>query len=1068
MPITKVPIVHKFGIISQSQRDELQERLLQQSVFQVTRTTFLPQTTRNPLELTESFIQQFNNPVNLDEKDKNEDQALKLLTRIRRRAGLKDGARGNHVDIPRAWSELSMLAQCRGKVQEECLDALIVSLRQAEFSVDHIPSLFYLAETTLYWLRTDAMDQPFLRIGEIKLLKMGQAVFLRLFYHHMAGHLQGRSDFKSRLLTYLSGFTENEEAYSPYPGAHLCLRLVASIGKMIVGEVMMSELKREPESEEVVKESGPAQHPHDNLPFAQLKLLDLPSSPPNSIAHPLPDGPRSTPNTDRGPNTHPGLTHPGPPQPVITPQPNTRPGTQQQRSRPSTRQTAKESQQQQQQGPRRPDTYTSSIHDLSPSLWHALDVWRCTVHLSSGFPDAVKALALCGTTLGSEHWVDAVCALFIISEAAKGNMKVMKTLQNLAKGVVPGTSPPGGPGSAGTRQHPGTAATTSQRGEGFRIPSGEEVDLDDYIDVEDSEDGSDISLKGSLSDNQSIEIRLTEMLDSKMELRSDSKSKKFSLDLDSELSLGLKQASNLSSNSMLKSTSLRNASIAVLIDSPQDKRAASLSDRSTAMKGSGSSSSEHSLPDVSSRESQLDSAGALLANQNHANYRSPVMEEDEDDIDSDLMPGDESEVEVRRVDVTKPFTGETTPMLTPTTMTTSNGRDHGLRMRREVSFDIDIIGEEEETVDCGVGEEKKKKKKIEGQNGASGKDEEQQHQGKNDATKTANYGMDKGNGVPKKTERGGGSRNMGKQTPLTRRLKANLVTELDGINGWPWEVAFAYADLMGHLCLHGNTANIQKRALVGDRKPDYRSAPTLTSQRPSGMESAGLLDMAEYENPPDDDDLGLKEDWSWRVRYAAILALVKISRCLEGNANKEGLRTTAWNFLMIRHSKERDDRVMEAFRVGQVDAHLESEMQKSPAKYSLYARLAAGLASTYLPPLAPVVERPRRPQPRKVELPKPTEPLRKGPNRLSLRQELQVATALQDQDPLVRLYSRTDMDLKRIVEDQWRKELQEQLEEEEKEKRDYLEEQQVIVENKQREMAKNKSSKFKISTTPTV
>ena len=30
-------------------------------------------------------------------------------------------------------------------------------------------------------------------------------MFLRLFYHHMAGHLQGRSEFKTRLLTYLSG-----------------------------------------------------------------------------------------------------------------------------------------------------------------------------------------------------------------------------------------------------------------------------------------------------------------------------------------------------------------------------------------------------------------------------------------------------------------------------------------------------------------------------------------------------------------------------------------------------------------------------------------------------------------------------------------------------------------------------------------------------------------------------------------------------------------------------------------------------------------------------------------------
>ena len=34
MPISKVPIVHKFGIISHSQRLELQERLLKQTYLQ--------------------------------------------------------------------------------------------------------------------------------------------------------------------------------------------------------------------------------------------------------------------------------------------------------------------------------------------------------------------------------------------------------------------------------------------------------------------------------------------------------------------------------------------------------------------------------------------------------------------------------------------------------------------------------------------------------------------------------------------------------------------------------------------------------------------------------------------------------------------------------------------------------------------------------------------------------------------------------------------------------------------------------------------------------------------------
>lgn len=47
---------------------------------------------------------------------------------------------------------------------------------------------------------------------------MGQLVFARLFYHHMAGQLAGQQEFKNRLFTYLEGswnlwpinYTENE------------------------------------------------------------------------------------------------------------------------------------------------------------------------------------------------------------------------------------------------------------------------------------------------------------------------------------------------------------------------------------------------------------------------------------------------------------------------------------------------------------------------------------------------------------------------------------------------------------------------------------------------------------------------------------------------------------------------------------------------------------------------------------------------------------------------------------------------------------------------------------------
>ena len=77
--------------------------------------------------------------------------------------------------------------------------------------------------------------------------------------------------------------------------------------------------------------------------------------------------------------------------------------------------------------------------------------------------------------------------------------------------------------------------------------------------------------------------------------------------------------------------------------------------------------------------------------------------------------------------------------------------------------------------------------------------------------------------------------------------------EIGGIEGWRWEVGFTYVELMTHLCLYSATANIQKHALVGNRKDNYVRPPA-TSQ--SGrrkdragvavLESAGLLDMAEF------------------------------------------------------------------------------------------------------------------------------------------------------------------------------------------------------------------------------
>ena len=46
----------------------------------------------------------------------------------------------------------------------------------------------------------------------------------------------------------------------------------------------------------------------------------------------------------------------------------------------------------------------STIHDVSPTLWHALDVWRSTHYRAAGLQQALHGLSLCGTGLATESW----------------------------------------------------------------------------------------------------------------------------------------------------------------------------------------------------------------------------------------------------------------------------------------------------------------------------------------------------------------------------------------------------------------------------------------------------------------------------------------------------------------------------------------------------------------------------------------------------------------------------------------------------------------------------------------
>ncbi|GFS04933.1 transmembrane protein 232-like isoform X1 [Elysia marginata] len=886
MPITKVPVVHKFGIISSTQRLELQERLLKQTYLSSIKSKKAPSSHRNPLEVTEEFVQLFNSAEDFDIKEKYEDKARKLLERSKRRCGVKNCGHGSHVNLPLAWTEMAQLAQCKGAIQEECLDALVVSLEVSPLEKYHIPALFFLAETMLYWLRTEAVLQPFLRTSEIKLLKMGQYVFERLFYHHMAGQLQGHTESKNRLFTYIDGLQSCQEAYNPYPNALLSLRFVMEVGKIILADSQLEpgDVK---EGDRMDRLPGAPKH---NLEELSLVTRDLYEQ-------------RQVEDTR---SVHSGAI-------------------------------------------------SSSVHDLSPTLWHALDVWRCTNSVSGGLRDALKALAHCGLGLASETWVDGIVAIQILGETAKSNLAATKVLHRLAQGLKITEdllTPP-----LSSRSGRSDIFSISSDGEGGREGESRNM-LPDHYGVDGGNDGYD-------DKNQMVS-----------------------------------QASMYSSK----------ASLSDIYERSEEGEAG----EKPRLAGNNTNSS-----------GQSDRSEAALSSKH-------------------TEPGSEQS--------------------TKTTPKQASGPDQDIsvdatrNVNREVSFD-------EAALQKSSPPQNLTDLRAQGSGGPnlSG------HRSQQD-TKLSSRSLDPNRGTGWRAEAGSEFKSGRASDASSVQTFTNMpLSDVPGLVGWHWEVALTYTEILADIVLYGSSAGIQKFALVGmGTAAQGRSGPEAysTLNMVGGqLSSAGLLDLAYFTAPHEANDGG-PNDWSWRIRYGAIRALVRVCRCLEGDKVREGLRTAAWNCLLTANSREKDGRVLEALKVGQVHSNssklLDIPHKQRPA--SLGARIAKGLSQIYLPPIPPpsgaIVAGKTVPKqrPRPVLRAAPPTKTITQPLRTSLKQELDLATALYEQAPDYN--TRKTFDLHRIVEDQWRKELQAKLEEEEEDEVEALKERQLQEEAQQRDKETAKQRKF--------
>ncbi|CAM4536402.1 unnamed protein product [Leuciscus chuanchicus] len=151
-----------------------------------------------------------------------------------RRAGFITVGEGRHVDLPGAWTQLLLLSLCNGKVRNDSLDVLVVSLDHAPIHAGQIPVLFHLAESIQYFLCSDTTlsDPP--SSYKTKMLQPGYLVSLRLFIFQLTGNLNGHQ-LSSIYLHSLKGLLKCETRYQEFPNMLFSVHFMMRVGEVLCG-----------------------------------------------------------------------------------------------------------------------------------------------------------------------------------------------------------------------------------------------------------------------------------------------------------------------------------------------------------------------------------------------------------------------------------------------------------------------------------------------------------------------------------------------------------------------------------------------------------------------------------------------------------------------------------------------------------------------------------------------------------------------------------------------------------------------------------------------------------------
>lgn len=167
------------------------------------------------------------------------------------------------------------------------------------------------------------------------------------------------------------------------------------------------------------------------------------------------------------------------------------------------------------------------------------------------------------------------------------------------------------------------------------------------------------------------------------------------------------------------------------------------------------------------------------------------------------------------------------------------------------------------------------------------------------------------------------------QVPLQKRAESHLLSR--GWRSWPWQLILLLCDCLTSICINAEQTAIKRMALFGSETSSdniiayAKDVSTYEAERKTNNETSTsriqdelvcLMQVVQYrmKKDPDTED----EDQSWRIRYTGLLCMSQIHRHFQKEGRHKTLNNLIWMFIDVFSKNERDDRVIEALKVGRV------------------------------------------------------------------------------------------------------------------------------------------------------